>query len=102
MHHQLLSARRLVLAQTRETPETFENVFGYREASVSYFLRGKQREKKVSTILLLLIVVLNKNVGAGRSQDFSKGGVTVSKQGLSTMSKISSWHFRHLLYRVFG
>ena len=60
MHHQLLSARRLVLAQTREKPETFENVFGYRDASVSYFLRGKQREKKVSIILLLLIVVLKK------------------------------------------
>lgn len=61
MHHQLLSARRLVLAQTREKPETFENVFGYRDASVSYFQREKQTEKKVSTIFLLVIVVLNKN-----------------------------------------
>lgn len=61
MHHQLLSARRLVLAQTREKPETFENVFGYREASVSYFLREKQKQKMVPTIFLLLITVLNKN-----------------------------------------
>ena len=53
--------------------------------------------KPNSTIILHISTVYSQ----GRSQDFSKGGVTLCQSEgthqMVTMDKVSSWHFRHLL-----